>query len=172
MNERELVTAPGVVFRTQYVGNVPSDPLPETDPLSWRELSRALNTQTDECIICTLAPQGNGGYPQARLAATGFRLTRLICEIAHGAPPTPKHEAAHSCHQPMCINPRHLRWLTHEENMAERRGRRAPEMTAEDADAIRTARHPIAEGLRRGFTQKRIRAVLSAILKSERPEEE
>lgn len=48
--------------------------------------------------------------------------SRLVCERAHGKPPTPKHHAAHSCgngHE-RCVNPNHLRWATAAENIADK----------------------------------------------------
>lgn len=43
---------------------------------------------------------------------------RYMCILAHGDPPTPEHEAAHSCGNGHlgCMNPRHLRWATSKEN--------------------------------------------------------
>lgn len=43
---------------------------------------------------------------------------RLVCMMAHGDPPTPKHEAAHSCGRGHagCCNPRHMNWATRREN--------------------------------------------------------
>lgn len=48
---------------------------------------------------------------------------RLMCEWAHGEPPTPKHQAAHECGKGHygCVNPRHLRWKTNSENQIDRR---------------------------------------------------
>lgn len=46
---------------------------------------------------------------------------RLMCTLAHGEPPTPKHTAAHSCgkgHEG-CIHPEHLSWKTQKENLAD-----------------------------------------------------
>jgi hypothetical protein len=39
-----------------------------------------------------------------------------MCELAHGDPPSTKHEAAHSCGNHSCVNPRHLAWKTRSEN--------------------------------------------------------
>jgi len=46
---------------------------------------------------------------------------RVICLIAHGHPPEGRPDAAHSCGNGAdgCVNPRHVRWLSHAENQAE-----------------------------------------------------
>lgn len=53
---------------------------------------------------------------------TKRETSRLMCELAHGAPPTPEHQAAHSCgkgHEG-CVNPQHLSWKTRKENEADK----------------------------------------------------
>src|SRR5579859_4466599 len=52
-----------------------------------------------------------------RGAFTGDRaivnVARVVCEAYHGPPPTPQHEAGHTCpdgENARCINPRHLAW--------------------------------------------------------------
>jgi hypothetical protein len=66
---------------------------------------------------------GRDGY--GRVHRENGRLTtasRLMCEIAHGPPPSPTHEAAHSCGKGNrgCTNPRHLRWDTPTGNHADK----------------------------------------------------
>lgn len=44
---------------------------------------------------------------------------RAVCELYHGPPPTPAHEAGHVCPEgenSLCVNPAHLEWQTMDEN--------------------------------------------------------
>lgn len=45
-------------------------------------------------------------------------VSRHICILAHGEPPSATHVAAHSCGNGHlgCVNPKHLRWATSKEN--------------------------------------------------------
>jgi hypothetical protein len=60
-----------------------------------------------------------GGYPT--LGKRHRLVNRIVLEDSAGPPPTSKHEAAHDtpngCCGQMCVNPAHLRWATHQENM-------------------------------------------------------
>jgi hypothetical protein len=51
--------------------------------------------------------------------AADFGIHRFTCWAAHGPPPALKMVAAHSCNNKACLNPMHLRWLTHADNFAE-----------------------------------------------------
>jgi hypothetical protein len=69
---------------------------------------------------------------------------REMCRLAHGEPPTPKHEAAHSCGSHACINPNHLSWKTRSENQMDSvragrvyRGGRRGKLNRNLADRIR-----------------------------------
>jgi hypothetical protein len=70
----------------------------------------------DECLVWPFAKRSDG---YANLC-TGPAY-RVMCRLAHGEPPTTKHQAAHSCGRGGrgCINPRHLRWATRKENCAD-----------------------------------------------------
>jgi hypothetical protein len=64
---------------------------------------------------------GSHGRPMVGVAGNKTALvSRLVCEEAHGPPPTSKHQAAHStfngCVGGLCIAPDHLRWATDREN--------------------------------------------------------
>jgi len=86
---------------------------------TWIEAHR--NYDGDDCLT----------WPFARVAGRYGRVTRegkphyahrIMCELRHGPPPTPKHDAAHSCGKGFqgCVNPRHLDWKTRKENMADK----------------------------------------------------
>lgn len=73
---------------------------------------------SDECLIWPFA-RNNAGYGIVNLG-NGHNMiaSRYMCGVAHGEPPTPFHEAAHSCGRGHtgCVNPNHLRWATKPEN--------------------------------------------------------
>lgn len=66
-------------------------------------------------------PNGYGDVPYNGKVTSA---NRAMCTIAHGNPPTPDHEAAHSCGNGKggCLNPRHLDWLTAKQNQGDRSG--------------------------------------------------
>lgn len=45
-----------------------------------------------------------------------------MCQLVKGPPPTPAHEAAHSCGRghDACVHPKHLSWKTRSENQQDR----------------------------------------------------
>lgn len=79
-----------------------------------------LTHNSDECLIWPYT-RGSDGY--ARLKLRGEHLVqRIICFDLYGPPPSDIHEAAHSCGHGMqgCVNPRHVRWASREENAADK----------------------------------------------------
>ena len=78
--------------------------------------------QGNECLIWPFGVSDNGrgivGFRGSNMSAP-----KAMCFVAHGNPPTPKHEAAHSCGRGHdgCMNPKHLRWATRRENEADKR---------------------------------------------------
>lgn len=76
-----------------------------------------LNQPDGECLIWPFyrSPQGRGmvSYNGERWYAA-----RLMCQLVHGEPPTPEHQAAHSCGNGHggCVHPGHLSWKTQSEN--------------------------------------------------------
>lgn len=76
----------------------------------------------DECLLWPYG-KNDKGYGLAAIDGKQQAASRWMCTLAHGDPPTDKHEAAHSCGNGHlgCINPNHLSWKTHAQNMADRK---------------------------------------------------
>lgn len=74
----------------------------------------------DECLTWPYA-RTLAGYGALKLNGQ-LTVSRFVCELAHGAPSSEDLVAAHSCgkgHEG-CVNPKHLRWATQKENMADK----------------------------------------------------
>jgi hypothetical protein len=104
------------------------------------------SVETDECILWDGGSFASG-YPRVKIDGKNRRGNRVVCTEHHGAPPSDDSEAAHSCGVPACINPRHLRWATREENQADRlihgthnHGERNPnsKLTSDDVADLRS----------------------------------
>lgn len=70
----------------------------------------------DECLIWPYSKAGRLGHGKVGLNGKEHSASRVVCKIAHGEPPSPKHHAAHRCNVPACVNPAHLYWATPSEN--------------------------------------------------------
>lgn len=130
----------------------------------------------NECLIYPLKAHRRG---YAVVGVNGERplVGRLMCELVNGPPPTPKHEAAHSCGRgdKGCVNPKHLSWKTRAENQQDRRKHgtqgRGPNMWARKmryrlnlklADEIRAIGDSVSKeelGRRYGVTPSTIRQI-------------
>src|SRR5919108_4236928 len=78
---------------------------------------RANSTRDDEsgCLLYTGALDKDG-YPRISLQGKKGVGSRVVYEQHHGAIPA-SHEVDHICHVRRCIEPTHLRLLTHQENV-------------------------------------------------------
>lgn len=88
------------------------------EPSKW--LREHVAHEGSDCLIWPFAKGRDGrGRLQGDVSPQAHRA---MCILAHGAPPTPKHEAAHSCGKGRqgCVHPAHLRWATPVENAADR----------------------------------------------------
>lgn len=90
------------------------------EPLAW--LLAHIDHEGEGCLIWPFGrlPKGYGKFRRPDGSETTAH--RYMCEVAHGEPPTPNHEAAHSCGKGFdaCVHPGHLRWATRSENHADK----------------------------------------------------
>lgn len=68
----------------------------------------------DWCVIWPFST--TRGYGKFSHLGISYYAHRLMCELAHGPAPSNIHEAAHSCGDSACVNPRHLSWKTPTQN--------------------------------------------------------
>lgn len=100
-------------------------PIAEVIGIGAEIIARALADATpDKCIEWPLVRRKRG-YGMTTVKGKTVATHRLVCTLAHGQPPTPKHMACHSCDNPPCINKFHLRWDLSQGNIDDRtkRGR-------------------------------------------------
>ena len=112
-----------------------------------RELKKAAEYKGDNCLVWPLYRDQTGrGYAFSNGKRTF--ASRIVCEMVNGPPPSAAMVAAHSCGKGHlgCVNPRHLRWATIKENIADRhihdtnlRGLRNPncKLTPEQVATVR-----------------------------------
>lgn len=90
------------------------------EPLAW--LTTHTPHQGDDCLKWPYATHPDGRPGQIMFDGLPVYAYRVMCILAHGQPPTTGLDVAHSCgkgHEG-CVNPRHLRWATRSENVADR----------------------------------------------------
>lgn len=125
---------------------------PRGAPLAW--LRKHVAFADDGCLLWPFG-RGGRGYAMIWLDGAMQGAHRVMCRMAHGPAPN-CHQAAHSCGKGSdgCVNPRHLRWATHGENVRDRalhgvdnRGERHPLAVLSEADvlAIRKDARPLKE---------------------------
>lgn len=85
-------------------------------------LREAADYTGDDCVTWPFSTNGMGYGVFAYLGENHY-AHRFVCELAHGAPPTDGHQAAHSCGNGHngCVTPSHLSWKTNSENQLDRR---------------------------------------------------
>lgn len=100
-------------YQQKYLGR-PLTPLRET-PLTTEERFWAKVRKTAGCWEW-MAGKNDDGYGNFRVGRLTGKAHRFSYELANGPIPEGKH-IDHVCHNPGCVNPGHLRIVTHKQNM-------------------------------------------------------
>ena len=126
------------------------------------------NLSEEACLLWPYA-QDRGGYGVIVIDGANVGAHRFVCREAHGEPPSGDYEAAHSCGNRLCCNPKHLRWATVRDNHADKKqdgtdqaGESNPraKLTETDVLAIRlSAASAVALALKYGVTKEMIYAI-------------
>lgn len=151
------------------------------DPLAGRTpngaliafLKAAAVSETDDCILWPFARYKHG-HGMVNYGGTMMRASRAVLLIAGRVPANPKDHAAHKpiiCHNPACVNPRHLDFVSAQENADHRkldgtskRGEASPsaKLTEEQVREIRRSSDTYAElAARFGVAEPTINSIRS-----------
>jgi hypothetical protein len=96
------------------------DKAPNGAPLAF--LASLIGTEEQGCVKWPYGTTG-GGRGSMFVGDNWINADRQICIMAHGEPPLPDLETAHSCGNGhlACVNPNHVRWDTRAGNHADKR---------------------------------------------------
>jgi len=121
-----------------------------------------INYDRDECLFWPFA-RSKGYASISRGVGRSALVHRIVCERVHGPSVGGRKYAAHSCGKGHlgCVNPKHLRWATHQENMMDRidhgtdnRGERSGHARLTRGDVL-TIRAMFASGLSQPYIARK-----------------
>ena len=112
---------------------------------AFKKVSEQLKrSDLSRCVLYQGNGAGKGGYGRIVVNKGGksfsYAAHRVAYELRNGEIPD-GHVVRHKCHNPRCINPRHLETGTHADNAKDRvdAGRSAPQKGAQNGNAKTTA---------------------------------
>ena len=141
---------------------------PNGAPARW--LHEALRASAEGCLVWPYAKSRNG-YGNVSIAGSWVGPHIWVCIKAHGEKPFEGAEVAHGCGNPLCCNPKHLRWATSTENKMDRHQHGTVPLgesvgTAKlSEDDVRAIRELHASGMSMPKISKRFPVTAAAILK-------
>lgn len=137
-------------------------------------------SDTSNCIIFNGTGSAKGGYGRITVSSNGttrsFAAHRIAYEVYHGNIENGL-VVRHTCHNPRCINPKHLKCGTHKQNAQDRidAKRCAPQKGAKNGNA-KTTEQDRADIRRRRLSGETLKSIakdygihfstVSAIMKS------
>jgi len=78
----------------------------------------------DECWPWIAKATNPAGYGVLKhKSGKNIIASRISCFLEHGEPPHPAAKSLHSCDNPPCCNPAHLRWGTQKDNVSDAKSR-------------------------------------------------
>lgn len=133
----------GHYYRWRKYGDPNAGSTANGEPLAFIE--KVISCEDDRCVPWPFA-KTKDGYAKIFVNGALRTATRIICEKVHGEPVNDQ-QAAHSCGNSQCVNPRHLRWATVSENHSDklihgtdRRGEKCPTARLSKADVLEIRR--------------------------------